>query len=50
MFTYGSSDKEDLEEYNVRPMQMAVRQILGTVIGSPTDNPVTQVPENETEE
>jgi hypothetical protein len=31
-------------------MQMAVRQILETVTESPTDNPVTQLPENETEE
>jgi hypothetical protein len=31
-------------------MQMAVRQILETVTGSPTDNPVTQLPENETKE
>jgi type II secretory pathway component PulC len=50
MFTDGSSDKQDLEDFNVRPMQMAVRKILETVTGAPTDNPVTKLQENETEE
>jgi hypothetical protein len=34
----------------LRPIQMTVRQVLGTVKAAPTPNLVTKLQENETEE
>jgi hypothetical protein len=41
MFTDGSSDKEGLEEFNVWPMQITVKQILETAKAAPKDNPAS---------
>jgi hypothetical protein len=44
----GTSDEEDFEGFSVRPAETTAKQ--ETVKAAPTDNPLTMLQENETEE